>query len=137
MNLFRLTRNFRLGEWSVSESFPELVEPVPDAMGHKVVKMATEVLQPLRNIYGPIGILSGYRSPELNTAVGGSPTSQHMVAEAVDISNEHVQHIFWDLKNTVLKSAFPVGQVILYGDKNFVHIALESMKYSEPTFFVR
>lgn len=34
----------------------------------------------------PVLIHSGYRSPALNVAVGGSPKSQHMKGEAVDFS---------------------------------------------------
>ena len=33
----------------------------------------------------PIVIYSGYRSPELNKKVGGSPTSNHLTGCAVDI----------------------------------------------------
>lgn len=33
----------------------------------------------------PIIVTSGYRCPELNKAIGGSATSQHMKAEAVDL----------------------------------------------------
>lgn len=33
----------------------------------------------------PIIITSGYRCPDLNTAIGGSKTSQHMRGQAVDI----------------------------------------------------
>lgn len=33
----------------------------------------------------PVIVTSGYRCPELNSAIGGSKTSQHMKAEAVDI----------------------------------------------------
>ena len=33
----------------------------------------------------PIGITSGYRSPEVNRAVGGSPSSNHLSGCAVDI----------------------------------------------------
>jgi hypothetical protein len=33
----------------------------------------------------PIIISSGYRSPEVNKAVGGSPTSNHLTGCAVDI----------------------------------------------------
>lgn len=32
----------------------------------------------------PILVKSGFRCPELNKAVGGSPTSQHMTGDAVD-----------------------------------------------------
>ena len=43
-------------------------------------------LQPLRTALGrPITINSGYRSPELNTAIGGSTTSQHCKGEAIDL----------------------------------------------------
>ena len=33
----------------------------------------------------PIGIASFYRSPKLNTAVGGAKNSQHVLGEAIDI----------------------------------------------------
>ena len=38
-----------------------------------------------RNKDEPIIITSGYRSPEVNKAVGGSPTSNHLTGCAVDI----------------------------------------------------
>lgn len=45
------------------------------------------VLDPLREEYGkPIIVNSGYRSPELNKAVGGSATSDHMKGCAADIT---------------------------------------------------
>lgn len=46
------------------------------------------VLNPLREKFGkPIRITSGYRSPELNKAVGSkNPKSQHTKGEAVDIT---------------------------------------------------
>lgn len=45
------------------------------------------VLDPLREKYGkPIIVNSGYRSPELNKAVGGSATSDHMKGCAADIT---------------------------------------------------
>lgn len=44
------------------------------------------VLDPLREAYGkPIYVNSGYRSPELNKAVGGVSNSQHVKGEAADI----------------------------------------------------
>ena len=47
--------------------------------------LAENVLQPTRDKFGPLRINSGYRSPELNVAIGGSPTSNHCRGEAADI----------------------------------------------------
>jgi zinc D-Ala-D-Ala carboxypeptidase len=49
-------------------------------------KLAEKIFQPIREHFGvPIHISSGYRSKELNTAIGGSLTSQHCQGEAIDI----------------------------------------------------
>jgi hypothetical protein len=49
-------------------------------------KLAENVFEPIRNHFGfPIHISSGYRSKALNTAIGGSLTSQHCKGEAIDI----------------------------------------------------
>lgn len=47
--------------------------------------LAENVLQPLRDQFGPIRINSGYRSYALNQAVGGSQTSFHAYGMAADI----------------------------------------------------
>lgn len=49
-------------------------------------KLAENVFEPIREHFGvPIHISSGYRSKELNAAVGGSLSSQHCQGEAIDI----------------------------------------------------
>jgi hypothetical protein len=48
--------------------------------------VCTKIFDPCREfIGGPLGISSGYRSPKLNKAVGGSKTSEHMLGQALDI----------------------------------------------------
>ena len=48
--------------------------------------VAENVFQPIRDHFGvPIGVSSGYRSKELNKAIGGSKYSQHMIGEALDL----------------------------------------------------
>jgi hypothetical protein len=50
--------------------------------------IAEEVFEPLRTyVGGPIKINSFFRSPELNTAIGGSKTSQHCKGQAMDIDD--------------------------------------------------
>ena len=48
--------------------------------------IAEKVFEPTREHFGkPIRISSGYRSPELNRAVGGSKNSQHVTGQALDL----------------------------------------------------
>ena len=56
--------------------------------------LCMEVLQPLRDYLGkPVVISSGYRSEEVNRAVGGVKRSQHLRAEAADIHVENTEHL--------------------------------------------
>lgn len=49
-------------------------------------KLAENIFEPIREHFAvPIHISSGYRSKELNSAIGGSATSQHCQGEAIDI----------------------------------------------------
>ena len=51
-----------------------------------LVYLAAYVLEPLRvSMNEPIKIGSGFRCRELNAAVGGSATSQHMKGQAADL----------------------------------------------------
>ena len=49
-------------------------------------QVAINIFQPLREAFGlPIYVSSGYRSSELNTAIGGSSRSQHVEGRALDL----------------------------------------------------
>jgi hypothetical protein len=49
-------------------------------------KLAENIFEPIRKHFGkPIHLSSGYRSKALNTAIGGSLSSQHCKGEAIDI----------------------------------------------------
>ena len=66
----RLHLNNAITDWEVRDNIKALVE---------------DILQPLRDAWGgPIFINSGYRSPEVNKAVGGVETSQHTKGMAAD-----------------------------------------------------
>ena len=50
--------------------------------------LAEEIFEPLRKyVGGPIKINSFFRSAKLNTAIGGSTTSQHCKGQAMDIDD--------------------------------------------------
>ena len=59
--------------------------PTPEHL-ENFKKLAENIFEPIRKHFGkPIHISSGYRSAELNKAIGGSSSSQHCSGEAIDI----------------------------------------------------
>jgi len=65
------------------------IENIPNEEQLSNMKLLAEkVFQPLREWVGkPIKINSFFRSPELNTAIGGSTKSQHCKGQAIDIDD--------------------------------------------------
>lgn len=94
--------------------------------------LVENVLDPLREIYGkPITVNSGYRCPELNKAVGGSATSDHVKGFAADItggSKEENERLF-----NIIKHNFHFSQLI--DEKNFswVHVSYNSNNLKNQT----
>jgi hypothetical protein len=85
----QLSKNFNLTELISSET--ALRKKIDNTPSEEVVKnlvsLVLNVLQPLRDKYGkPINITSGYRSPKLNSAIGGAKNSQHCLGQAVDFT---------------------------------------------------
>ena len=64
------------------------IDNTPPASAVKALRaLVDNVLDPLRQAWGgPIIVNSGYRCPELNKLVGGTPYSQHQRGEAADIT---------------------------------------------------
>lgn len=74
-----LSKNFSLAEMTRSTTAQKKrIENVPNAAQIEFLReLCEKVLQPVRDEFGPIHISSGYRSPKLNVAIGGSTSSQH------------------------------------------------------------
>lgn len=120
----RLSENFSVGEFYVSSSHPELArKSAPFHADIFALKLlCIEILQKIRDEFGPIKVLSGYRSRELNDAIGGSKDSDHLYGTAADIVplSFDIGHVFSWL---VLDSDIPYRQAILYPIEGFVHIS--------------
>ncbi|RJX33137.1 MAG: hypothetical protein C4525_09455 [Desulfarculus sp.] len=58
--------------------------PGPAALA-RLLRLARELLEPLRGRFGPLAVTSGYRSPELNWFVSLSRTSLHCRGQAADL----------------------------------------------------
>ena len=94
--------------------------------------LAEKIFEPIRTHFRcPIIISSGYRSKELNAAIGGSLTSQHCQGEAIDIDmdgtpNGVTNRMVFDY----IKDNLEFDQLIFeFGDKenpDWVHISYES-----------
>lgn len=110
--MIKLSNNFTLEELCASDTAK--AKGIRNEPGKAEVVnltlLAVHVLQPLRNKMGAITISSGYRSPQLNRAVGGVSTSQHVKGQAADIAipNQTVGKIWF----SYIKSNLPYDQLI-------------------------
>jgi hypothetical protein len=111
----KLSKNFDLGEFVHSNTAEILkIANTPDADSiAALTNLTVQIIQPLRDAIGkPIKISSGYRSAELNVAVGSSPDkdgipqSQHRRGEAADIIVEAMTPEEVILKLLVLELPF-------------------------------
>jgi len=95
-------------------------------------KLAENIFEPIRKHFGvPIMISSGYRSKALNTAIGGSLTSQHCSGEAIDIDMDGTANgVTNKMVFEYIKSNLNFDQLIWeFGTKDapdWVHVSFES-----------
>ena len=83
----KLSKNFTLAEFTKSQTAERKGLDNNPTDEHLVcAKLLFEnVVQKVRENFGPTVINSGYRGAELNAAVGGSTKSQHCKGQAADI----------------------------------------------------
>jgi zinc D-Ala-D-Ala carboxypeptidase len=94
-------------------------------------KLAENIFEPIREHFKvPILISSGYRSKDLNTAIGGSLTSQHCQGEAIDIDMDGAGTISNADVFKYIKENLNFDQLIWeFGDldnPDWVHVSYES-----------
>lgn len=118
----KLSENFELKEFTDSDTATRKgIANDPGVSEVKAIEnFVVKLLQPLRKAYGKRMVInSGYRCPELNKAVGGVTTSQHVKGEAADVACEHPVYLVECLK----KSGLEFDQCIQYS--SFVHLSLK------------
>ena len=127
-----LKANFSLHEMTKSET--ALRKGMPNEPTEADIAnlklLAEKVLQPLRDHYGVgIKVNSGYRSPDVNAAVGGSRTSDHCKGQAADIEIAGIpnatlaQYIKDSLQYTQLILEFYTPGI---PDSGWVHVSYDS-----------
>ena len=136
----RISPHFKYSEFLVSRDHPELAAKMI-LRGLDCVKLHYLVwmlLEPVRIcVDHKFKILSGMRSTDLNDAVGGSKTSDHLFLDYACACDFTVLHDDAKESQVLVYEAWlqlremQYGQLIYYGADhgNFVHVSLPTMKH--------
>ncbi len=149
----QLTPNFMLSQFAVSDAYPDLIKV--SYIPARFIPVATNLARLLEVVQDHVGmplrILSGYRTAQLNRAVKGEKYSVHCHMGAADITCDKPRALFEGILELISSDALSIatksekpgalpvwfferaGQIIYYPERNFVHFALTSAKFSEPT----
>ena len=122
--------SYKEGVYSIT-SIRKGIDNTPNNEQLKNMELIAENLfEPLRDyVGGPIKINSFFRCPELNTAIGGSKTSQHCKGQAMDIDDTFGRMTNAEMYHFI-KEHLDFDQMIWeFGDDNnpdWVHISYVS-----------
>lgn len=127
----KLSKNFSLLEVTRSSTAKRIgIDNAPNKEHlNNIQALVRKIVQPLRDAIGPIRISSGYRSPSLNRAIGGSNKSQHCKGQALDLQ-------FWEggemnnkkIYDWILSSGVDFDQMINEFDYSWIHISFNEFK---------
>lgn len=126
----KLSNNFSLHELTKSDmAARKEIDNTPSlTVIDNLQALVDNILQPIRSKLGPVVVTSGYRSPKLNTAIGGSPTSDHCLGMAADIevlgmdNKELAQYIRDNFKFTQVILEFYTDGL---PDSGWVHVSYD------------
>lgn len=128
---YYLSENFTYKEFEESETADKLGIDntiTKDLIRNNVKELVFHVLQPLRDKFDvPIHINSGYRCLKLNAAIGGVPSSQHVMGQAADIVVEGKKPI--EVAEMIVEMGLPYDQLGLYNE--FVHVSVSSRQRNQ------
>jgi len=88
-------------------------------------KLAENIFEPIRKHFGvPIMISSGYRSKELNKAIGGATSSQHLLGQALDLDMDGTPNgVTNKMVFDYIKANLNFDQLINEFDYSWVHVS--------------
>jgi zinc D-Ala-D-Ala carboxypeptidase len=128
---YQLSRHFNLSEFITSQAAERKGIHNRPGAGHieNLRALVNNVIEPARVFINmPVLVSSGYRSPELNDYIGGSPSSQHKRGEAADLITADMPLLFFTILHHL-----PFDQLIWeFGDDlqpGWIHVSY-STKYN-------
>ena len=125
----RLTPHFTVGEFLNLKKYPDNIPTFPDLVN--LYFGCLLLLEPARQVAGPIIINSGFRCEAVNHKVGGANKSQHLIGQAADIRPKDSAQ--FDALVDFLKTWEYTDQLLT--GKGWLHISWNP--FSQPRHFVR
>ena len=101
----KLSENFTLAELTHTDT--GIANNPSQGEINNLKLLVQKVLQPVRDKFGVVNVTSGFRSPLVNSAVGGSATSDHVHGRAADIQCEDMAAVF-----NYIRKKLPFKQLI-------------------------
>ena len=138
MGVENISKHITFKEATQSATADKLgIKNIPTDNELKAMKLVAEkCFEPLRVWYGkPIRVNSFFRNSELNRAVKGSATSQHVKGEAIDIdagSKAENKKLF-----DYIKANLEFDQVINEYDYSWVHVSYSSKKNRKQILIIK
>lgn len=120
----KLTEHFTLAEFTDSQTaLRKGISNMPSEMAISNLQRVAETLEQVRALFGkPLVISSGYRSPALNSAVGGASSSAHLTGLAADFTVPGMTPS--DTAKAIVKAGIKFDQLIYEG--TWVHLGLSA-----------
>ena len=122
--------SYKEGVYSRTATRRDITNKPSDKQIDNMCLIAEEVFEPLRSwVGGPIKINSFFRSPELNTAIGGSGKSQHCQGQAIDLDDTFGRASNAEMYEFIKKHLDFDQMIWEFGDEdnpNWVHVSYVS-----------
>jgi len=125
----RLSPHFKLGEFLNLRKYPENIPTMQVVVN--LTYGCHQLLEPARQIVGPIIINSGFRNEAVNRRVGGVRNSQHLIGQAADIRPKdpaQFQRLVDFLKDNALTDQLLTGST-------WLHISWNP--FAQPRHYIR
>ena len=129
MENIKLSNHFTLAEFINADKYPDNKPTMQHVVN--MVYGCLMLLEPARQMVGPIIINSGFRCPRVNALVGGVKNSQHLLGQAADIRPKD-PHQFQRLVDFL--RACPYTDQLLTGH-GWLHISWTP--FASPRHYVR
>ena len=124
--LWFLSRPSNHFSWAELTTTSTGLDNTPDIQARiRLILLARQILEPLREEFGPIFVSSAYRSPAVNDAVGGAANSYHLKGSGFDgyaNTATHEEMAEWLFAQTHL----PLAEVVIEDHTGHLHISRDA-----------